>query len=65
MKRKRPSPSVKTWTVSYAATVRGVLEIEAASEEEARQIATDTMGADYATCEQTDFEVTRVREASR
>lgn len=61
--KKKPKPTLKTWTVSYVATVRGVLEVEATSEEEARQIATDTMGADYGTCEQTDFEVTRVREA--
>ena len=52
----------KTWRVRYVATVRGELEIEAPTEEDAREIATDDMGADFSTCEQTDFEVLGVRE---
>ncbi len=54
----------KRWRVNYKATVRGVLEVEAINEEETRQIA-DSNGADHTTCEQTDFEITSVRQESQ
>lgn len=50
----------KEWRVRYVATVRGTLEVEAATEDEARALANEH-GAEYATCEQTDFEILSAR----
>lgn len=58
-KKKLP---LKKWSLRYVATVRGTLEVEATTEEEARELANDDLGADFSTCEQTDFEVLSARE---
>jgi hypothetical protein len=51
----------KAWRVRYVATVRGTIEVEADTAEEAKTLA-EAEGADFGTCEQTDFEVLSTKE---
>ena len=62
---RKTGPTAKVakrlFKLRYTATVRGILEVEAVDEAEARSIA-DSMGYDGATAEQTDFEIESCRD---